>query len=360
MKRTLTLAVMLSVSLVHAQNFELIQSTNKIITVHHKFTEHMPSTRVHDSRTFWDLDNTYKITSKEVGAPALPMFSESVLVPNQGNITLAISHSGYTEYTNIDILPKKGSLKRNVNPESIPYTFGPSYSTDAFFPGVLADLSEPFNLRHTRGVTIQFSPIQYNPVTGVVRVYHDVQASVLINGKQVGIHELEDVSTLNDPFSSVYAQQYLNAEAILGKYTPVEEEGEMLIIADASFMDEIQPLVDWKIQSGIRTTAVTTATTGTVDTDIKAYVTNFYASNPNLVFVLLVGDHGQVKSHTYGMSGGEQLWSDSYYGQLTGGTNDYYPELFVGRFSGTTSQHITTQVDRVLEYEKNPAAGDLM
>lgn len=360
MKRTLTLIAVLSVSLVNAQKFELIQSTNKVITVQHELTELIPATRIHNSQTHWDLDNTYKITRKDAGAPALPMFSESVLVPNQGNVTLSISHSGYTEYTNVDILPSKGSLKRNVNPENIAYTFGPTYTTDAFFPGELASLSEPFNLRNTRGVNILFSPIQYNPVTGVVRVYHNLEASVLINGKQVGVNELEDVSAMNDPFSAVYAQQYLNAEANLGRYTPVEEDGDMLIIADDGFTDEIQQLVDWKIQSGIRTTLVTTATTGTVDTDIKAYITNFYASNPNLVFVLLVGDHGTVKSHTYGNSGGEQLWSDSYYGQLTGGSNDYYPELFVGRISGTTSTHINTQVNRVLEYEKNPAAGDWM
>jgi gingipain R len=38
---------------------------------------------------------------------------------------------------------------------------------------------------------------------------------------------------------------------------------------------------------------------------------------------------------------------------------DFYPELFVGRFSGNTAQ-IKNMVDRVLEYEKNPSAGDWM
>ena len=44
---------------------------------------------------------------------------------------------------------------------------------------------------------------------------------------------------------------------------------------------------------------------------------------------------------------------------MTGGSNDYYPELFVGRFSGNSNQ-ITTMVNRNLEYEKTPAAGDWM
>ncbi|MBI3238835.1 MAG: hypothetical protein HYZ43_08375, partial [Flavobacteriia bacterium] len=89
------------------------------------------------------------------------------------------------------------------------------------------------------------------------------------------------------------------------------------------------------------------------------YIQNFYASNPDLVYILLVGDHADVPSHTYGVSSGEDLWSDSYYGQLAGGASDFYPEAFVGRFSGTSAQ-IKLMVDRTLEYEKYPAAGDWM
>jgi gingipain R len=146
----------------------------------------------------------------------------------------------------------------------------------------------------------------------------------------------------------------------MGRYTPVDESGDMLIISSDGFTDEIANLAAWKTQSGIRTTIVNMTTVGSTDIDIKNYITTFYAANPNLVFVLLVGDHAQVPSHTYGLSGGEQLWSDSYYGQMTGGANDYYPELFVGRLSGASSNQITTQVNRILEYEKNPAAGDWM
>lgn len=69
-----------------------------------------------------------------------------------------------------------------------------------------------------------------------------------------------------------------------------------------------------------------------------------------------MGDSGDIPSHTYGYYGGEQHWSDSYYGQLT---NDYYPEAFVGRLSGN-SVGIKTMTDRILEYEKNPLAGDWM
>lgn len=360
MKRTVTLVAVLCSAWATAQNFELIQSTEDQIVMNHEFVEFSPVITELNSHSYWDMDKTYRITSKETGAPAVPVFSESVLVPGQGHLSLNVMHDGYTEYTNVDLLPSKGSLKRNVDPTTVPYSFGSVYSTNAFYPGELATLSDPFILRNTRGATIHFSPVQYNPVTGVVRVYHNLRASVSIDANSEGMHEIESRDLTGDPFTAIYKQHYLNAQSVLGRYTPVEENGDLLVICADQFLTQIQPLVDWKIQSGIKTTIASMSTVGSSDTDVKSYITNFYSSNPNLVFVLLVGDHAQVPSHTYGTSGFEQLWSDSYYGQLAGGANDYYPELFIGRFSGTSTTHINTQVNRVLEYEKDPAAGDWM
>ena len=71
----------------------------------------------------------------------------------------------------------------------------------------------------------------------------------------------------------------------------------------------------------------------------------------------MVGDHTEIPAYIYGTTGGEEIISDTYFGQLAG--TDLFPELFVGRFSGNTAQ-IKNMVDRVLEYEKSPATGDWM
>lgn len=360
MKRTLTLAAAgLFASLSFGQEFSLLPSPENVIAVNHELQPSSAAYTSIDGQAYQDYTKSHKVTHMQVGAPSLPYFSESVIVPNQGKISLNIEHDGYIEYKNIDVAPSKGSLKRNVNPSDVPYTFGSAYNTNAFFPGELAILGTPYNLRNTRGATISVSPYQYNPVTRVLRVYQNVQANVVINDNETGENELYNDYKQDDVFNSVYNNQYLNSSVVFGRYTPVEENGDMLVIAKDAFIDEVQPLVDWKNQSGIKTTVVGTSVSGSTDTQIKAYIESFYASNPDLVYILLVGDHADVASHTYGNSGGEQLWSDSYYGQLTGGSNDYYPEAFVGRFSGTASQ-ITTMVNRTLEYEKTPLSGDWM
>ena len=46
--------------------------------------------------------------------------------------------------------------------------------------------------------------------------------------------------------------------------------------------------------------------------------------------------------------------SDIWFGQLEG--NDYYPEVFVGRFSAENITHVQTQVAKVIYYERDVAA----
>jgi gingipain R len=101
---------------------------------------------------------------------------------------------------------------------------------------------------------------------------------------------------------------------------------------------------------------VTTAATGTTGAAVKAYIQTYYASNPGLLYVLLVGDHEQINSYNHGTAGSEIKWGDSFYGRLAG--TDHYPEVMVGRFSSGSTQDINTMVTRTLEYEKTPLNGN--
>ena len=331
MKKVFTIAALLSATVCFGQQFTLQQSTQNAIKLKHEVQPTNAQHTVINGESHIDYTKSHQVTSMEAGAPAVPFFTESVIVPNEGKVTLDITYGYYTDYPNVSVAPSKGSLTRNISPSSIPYTFGAAYNTNEFYPGSIATMNEPYNIRNTRGATVSIYPYQYNPVTKVLRVYEDVRVTVVTDENEVGINELTTTFGQNDVFSEIYHHQYLNSDLVFGRYTPLEESGDMLIITDPSFTDEIEPLVRWKIETGMKTTVVTTNDAGSNDSQIKSYIESFYASNPNLVYVLLVGDHSDVPSHTYGTSGwGESLWSDSYYGMLQG--NDFYPEIFVGRF----------------------------
>ena len=358
MKKILLFSALFTGFYSFSQQFSLISQDEQGVTIGHELKQ-LPFNHVTiDGQQYISFNGSHKVLTMQNGAPALPLFHTTIQLPATGNTVIVVEYDRITEIENVSVAPSKGNLKRNVNPSDIPFSFGEVYNQNAFYPSNVAALKDPFVWRTTRGQTITLSPYQYNPVTKVLRIHENLRVRVVYQSSVQGLNEIQPAIAADRVMGKAQKQFYLNA--VSEKYTPIEEEGEMLVIADAAFSDAIQPLVNWKIEKGIKTTLVTTAATGTTDTDIKAYIQNFYNAHPDLIYVLFVGDHAEIPAHTYGLtSDNEQLWSDSYYGQLAGGASDFFPEVFVGRFPGNNAQ-IKTMVSRTLEYEKNPAAGNWM
>jgi gingipain R len=339
-----------------AQQFSILHETeNELLIQLSTPIQVLPSVNIngHEHISFSKI---YQILTTEIGAPELPLFSSTIALPAIGNPTIEVIYGeSFIELNDVLVAPSKGTLKRNVNPNLVPYSFGAVYEENVLYPVQSILQHEPFIFRAARGMTLQASPYQYNPVTKVLRLYEEIKIKVSYNIHETGLNEI--VQTWNDPISmSMTNSLFLNREHL--RYTVKDEEGEMLIITHPAFEEEIMPFAHWKNQKGIKTTVVNTSATGTTAASIKTYITDFSNSNPNTLYLVLVGDHQQIPAYSYGDSWGEQLWSDSYYGQIIG--NDYYPELFVGRISAENAMQVRTQVERTLEYEKAPLGGDWM
>lgn len=96
------------------------------------------------------------------------------------------------------------------------------------------------------------------------------------------------------------------------RYTPLEEQGNMLIICYGAFMPDMQDFVNWKRTIGIPTEMVDVASIGANAAAIKTFVADYYANN-GLTYLLLVGDNAQIPTVTTGSIGGP---SDHAYGYL--------------------------------------------
>ncbi|MFQ5335181.1 MAG: C25 family cysteine peptidase, partial [Flavobacteriales bacterium] len=281
------------------------------------------------------------------GAPELPAFSASLVIPDLARMELEIIGATYTEYTDIDIAPSKGFLLRNQDPSSVPYAKGEEYNQNSFYPGKLADLHKPYILRDFRGQTLSFYPFQYNPQTKVLRVYKELTVKIYKaddNGLNPFYRE-RPFEHVQAEFNKIYSRHFLNYSASVSRYTPVEEQGNMLVISHGPFMSDMAPFVYWKKQKGINVEMVDVSTIGNA-TAIENYISNYYTNN-GLAFVLLVGDAQYVPCSMTGAGD-----SDNKYGYISG--NDSYPEVLVGRFSCETNAEVQTMVDRVLRYEKTP------
>jgi len=282
------------------------------------------------------------------GAPDLPKLTTSIIIPDMALMDIEVIASSYTEFPDLFIAPSKGNLTRDIDPSSIPFEFGRPYSENSFFPSSTAELREPYILRDYRGQAVIVNPFVYNPVSKTLRVYTDLTVKV----SQKGLSQFNAIQRNTPPgridyeFAQVYRQHFLNSTSL--DYTPLNEYGKMLIISHGPFMQAMQPFVEWKNQMGIQTEMVDVATIGNTSTAIKSYVADYYASQ-GLTFLLLVGDGPQIPTNTSGSLGGP---SDNAYGYLAG--NDHNPDIFVGRFSAESADHVTTMVNRTIEYERDP------
>ncbi len=278
------------------------------------------------------------------GSPDLQKLSYSLQIPAVGKMAASVSSSQYIEYTDVDINPSAGNTIRDGSVQLI--TKSESYTTDEFFPGKLFELQQPFLVRNSRAQTIQVFPFQYNPVTRVLRFYYEITLNIINTGFE-GENQLNDNDYRINPIEGIEVKCINPRVSTLKSGQLPSERGSMLIICPESFKKAIEPLAAWRIQTGIATEIVN-AEQFSGSEAIYNFVKDYYYNNGNLAYLLLVGDASQVPPYQYSYGA-----SDNYYSYLAG--NDHYPDILVGRFSAETVKDVETQVNRTLEYEKNPS-----
>jgi len=295
------------------------------------------------------LDGEPKLITKF--EPELPHINRSFIIPDNKSISTEIIELEFVEYANIDVIPSKGNITRNIDIKSIPYIKGNIYSKNMYFPENIILTHDPYILRDYRGQVVQVNPFQFNPVLSSLKVYNKIKLKIKFDGTN-SINEFKrndrNVDRMIKDYHYMYSDRFLNYST-QSRYTPIPEDGEMLVICYDSFCNEMNPFVDWKNQKGIKTTLAPLSTVGNTYNSIKDYIENFYNNN-NLAYLLLVGDISQIPSKTSG-SGWSSGESDPWYSYIT---NDSYPEFFVGRFSAENTSHVQTQVQRSIEYERDP------
>ena len=299
----------------------------------------------------------------EKGKPDLPRICRSVIIPDDAKMGLKIPSVNFRDIYNVSIAPSKGNLIRNVNPDDIPYEFDNIYNEDMWYPGKLAKLRDPYILRDFRAQVVEIYPFQYNPYRRILRVYTEIELEVLpvAPGKIDVLDRKKPLTSIDEEFKQIYRREFINFDRIdyrginfafpeySGcKYTPVDDHGNMLIICYDDFYDEMQPFVEWKNMKGVPTEIVNLSEVGSTADDIYDYIVNYYNTR-GLTLVLLVGDAEQVPTM---MVGGHA--SDPSYSYIVG--DDHYPDIFVGRFSAENTDHVVTQVERSVDYEKYPQA----
>ena len=334
---------------------ELISSTESRIQVHVQVPGYYATTVATPRGEAYIISLPKAVSTAHAGEPDMPMTGIPVMIGDKARMDVRVIDAQYTDYEGIEVAPSKGDFPRTIDPATVPYTYGDCYSQDAFFPANNVGLYEPYIIRDFRGQNMAVYPFAYNPVTKTLRVYYDMTLE-MYKVDDNGINTMEtrrsNVVKMDPDFKSLYQRHFINYQAAMNRYTPVDEEGDLLIICYDNFISSMTDFVNWKKTRGVNTTIVGTSTAGSSYSAIKSYIQSQYNANNNLTHVLLVGDVAQIPGYSY--SGGGSSYSglgDNAYGQIVG--SDIYNDVFIGRFSASTAARVTTQCNRVITYERD-------
>ncbi len=166
-----------------------------------------------DSQTYVSLhiDDCGNLNGE--GKPIAPVKALLVGVPPEAHVTARVVDIQYTELEGYHLVPApKARTDEKGNVIEKTYRKDPEvYSRDNYFPPLSAEVSPPSWLRHQRIVSVSLFPVQWNPVSGrlrickkmVVEIDFEYDAKLAKQGLMV-----------SDPvFETFYASNLLNYEA---------------------------------------------------------------------------------------------------------------------------------------------------
>ena len=300
-----------------------------------------------DGVTYSKINFDGSVYTQLKGFAQLPFINASVSLPADKNIDLKAIEGEYEDIIlNNPLLPSRGVIYRDQDPSTIPYEISPGSLRDEWYPQNLATNTDPFIIKDFRGTTVYVYPFRYNAVQNTLRVYKNVVVQLKENITLPYNPLLKQPQTILREMDGIYRSVFINYEQAMTDLT-IGEYGDILVLCTNRDETAIQPYIDWKMEKGFNVEKIVVAT----GTNVKTTIQNAYNANNNLLYVQLVGDWADIKSDMLGGSAP----MDPQLGCVVG--SDQHPDICIGRFSANSAAHVTTQVDKVINYEKNPDMG---
>jgi len=255
---------------------------------------------------------------------------------------------------NNPIIPVQPSLPKNItDPSTVKFEYYEDiYTRDQFVSPKLVNIEILGVMRSVRIARITVAPVEYNPVTKVIKTYNNIEVEVTFRGSDIELSENIKASTYSPYFQPVYNKLLSRVDHDYPSHPDlVKYPVKYAILADRMFEATLQPFIDWKTQSGFDVIVTYTDIIGNRPVDVQNWIYGLYnagtPSDPAPSFVLFVGDTPQIPASTTGSSSGKD--TDLYYGSVDG---DYFPEMYYGRMSATNVTQLQSQIDKILYYEK--------
>jgi len=291
-----------------------------------------------------------------IGAPRLPVVREFIEIPHGAGYELVLSDLVFAE-TALSAMGLDGRIVPAQEPlpkarQAAPFVIDEAlYKTDAYVFTETARLGEEMIARGRRLVVVELFPVNYNPVSGTVRILESASISVgLTNADEAKTRETL-LKRSSSGFNDLMSRVVLNASAfetpILSRPNAGGSRAPVyLMIAAPSYASNsnLQLLKTLRAAEGFDVSLVDTNTTGSSASAIKAYIQNVYDTQ-DLQYVVLVGDTDTIPNWVGGGSSSPD--TDLNYVCVDG--SDYFPDVARGRLSVRSTTELDNLCTKILD-----------
>jgi hypothetical protein len=357
--------LMVSFSL-HAQvNYRINESTYQKVSLSFAF-EDLKSIDVNtDEGYFSRIFIKGCGNSRNIGNPELPVSVNLLEIPICEDYVLNIYGNDYVIYDaetlgiNYPVYPAQPPRSKSHDGPVAFIQNKNIYQTDDFYALPLAQFEKVGFMRNVNLGQLYVNPVQYNPVTHQVKIYHSVDVEILF--KQTDLVKTQTLKELHGSplfrpsniINSTRSDNLVRSGKAEFSNVPIK----YLIVAHSMFRGALDEFIAWKKRKGFLVEIGYTddENVGTTTTSIAAFIKSHYVEatqdNPAPTYVLLVGDVQQIPAF---------IMPPLDYGDLPHATDLYYftweggniPCCYYGRFSAQNLQQLTPQIEKTLQYEQ--------
>jgi subtilisin-like proprotein convertase family protein len=280
-----------------------------------------------------------------IGQPHLPFQSVAVPVPNGPAANLQVTETTVRDaLTGVTVIPQQAPRPDCGSTEPDFVIDDKAYATDAWYPAQAARIAQDVVVRGQRFLIVEVSPLAFNPVRNEVLARQSLTIRIDLRGDIDAAAEARKAERRSLHFPTLVELD----GAPLPDSNPTGVE--YLIIAHDSLLAAVQPLAEWKQKKGLTVEIVPMSTIGTTSAELKSFLQTRYDSDPDMTYVLFVGDHPMVPSES--LSG---MVSDLYYSCLDG--TDYFPDIVLGRIAVQSEADCINVIDKILTFDRDVVPG---
>lgn len=310
---------------------------------------------------------------QESGQPVVPAVDVRLALPAGMRATGARAVAAVQQTLPGQFVLVPGQRPRRVSdpgPTELPAPDPRTYAQAEPYPGQLVELAGQADLAGQAFVTLRLYPVQYVPAARTLTLCTSL--TILVEGEAgytCGDYLPAGISEFGrGAYAELVAALVVNPADVQLRSDPAASAGprgvpagdfDYVIITKTDWVDDFQPLADWKTKKGVPAAIVTTdwiynsgGYSGSNVDKLKAFVIDAQ-TNWGATYFLLGGDTDTVPYHsrTFSSVDPTSIPNDTYYADYDG---DWVCEVHVGRASVNSTTAISNFINRVFLYEKNP------